>query len=341
MPVRLSIFTKPVLVTAVITTCDRPHLVRRAIQSVLAQTYQPLEVIVVEDGSNSGIKEWLEKKNLRQFRYVRHEKNEGLAKVRNIGLKLANGDYIAFLDDDDEWKPDCIEKRIVALQKLSPKERESLGVVYCGCEIHIPHENRITHNMPKIEGNIKKYIINNDLSTIPSSCLFPKKVLQAIGGFDESLSSSIDHDIWMKLAVHEYHAFAVKEPLVITYHTRERKSMVSETTSRIRGVEEYLEKWAQTYQEWYGQEGGKRYIRYYRAKVLGGLAGKKLAEGKFQEASRLICFVTSRNRWSISSSAFLTWLIGRSVVRMFVPGKLIGLFKKRKMVSHKQDVFRI
>ena len=206
MPEKMNDSRGKPLVTAVVTTYNRPQMVQRAIQSILAQTYEPLEIIVVEDGIDSGIKAWLKQKSLNHVRYYRHETNKGLSAARNTGISKSRGEYIAFLDDDDEWKPDALEKRIA----FSEKKQEELGVVYCGCEIHIPHENRITYNMPKIEGNIKKYIINHDLSTIPSSCLFPGKVLQVIGGFDESLGSSIDHDIWMNLAVHGYHAFAVK-----------------------------------------------------------------------------------------------------------------------------------
>lgn len=75
--------------------------------------------------------------------------------ARNTGIAKSKGEFIAFLDDDDEWKPDSLEKRIALLEKLSEKEQEELGVVYCGCETHILHENRDTYNMPKIEGNIK------------------------------------------------------------------------------------------------------------------------------------------------------------------------------------------
>jgi|GEM_PF-1746058 len=328
-------------VSVVITTVNRPESVLRAIRSVFAQTYYEYDLHVIDDGSADrtpyAVKHILgERENA--F-YWRHEKCRGLSAARNTGIAKSTGDYIAFLDDDDEWKPDCIKKRMVTLQKLSSKEREKIGVVYCGCEIHILHENRITYNMPKIEGNIKKHIIHNDLSTIPSSCLFPKKVLQTIGGFDENLTSSIDHDIWMNLAVHGYHAFAVKEPLVITYSNRKRRSMVTDTSQRIRGVEQFLNKWEPVYQEWYGREDTNRYVLSYRTRVLGGLAGNKIASRKLREAVHLIRFVTGKSKWSISNSRSLAFIIARTLFRSFVPGKLIGLFKERKVFSYKKDDF--
>ena len=114
------------LVTACITTYNRPQLVQRAIQSVLYQNYRAVEIIVVEDGSDSGVADWIQEKGLTQIKYIRHDYNCGLAAARNTGIENANGDYIAFLDDDDEWKPGCVEKRIDILSNLS-KEGVSNG----------------------------------------------------------------------------------------------------------------------------------------------------------------------------------------------------------------------
>ena len=102
-----------------------------------------------------------------------------------------------------------------------------IGVVYCGCEIHIVHEGRIINNLPKIDGNIQQVVIDHDLSTIPSSCMFTRDALESINGFDENLCSSIDHDIWMSLAINGYHARSLMESLVITYYDKNKTTMVS------------------------------------------------------------------------------------------------------------------
>ena len=316
-------------VSVVITTRNRSSMLKRAVDSVLKQTYKNYDLHIVDDASDDDTHKVAERFvdcNNHAF-YWRQKGRKGLPAARNLGIRKSGGEYIAFLDDDDEWKPDSLEKRIALLEKFSEKEQEKLGVVYCGCEIHIPQENRITYNIPKIEGNIKEYIINHDLSTIPSSCLFPKKALQAIGGFDESLTSSIDHDVWMNLAVHWYHAFAVKEPLVITYNNRKHKSMVTDTTPRIQGVEDFLKKWGPVYQEWYGREGGKRYVRAYRTRVLGNLAGKKLCEGNFRESGHLIKHLFKLNKINNANGIILVWLIFRCVIGRFVPVQLKVLLK--------------
>ena len=99
------------LVTVVVTTYDRPTLVKRALQSVFAQTYSSLEIIVVEDGSSTDTESWLRAQDS-TVKYICHQMNKGLAAARNTGLKHASGEYIAYLDDDDEWKPNRIEKQI-------------------------------------------------------------------------------------------------------------------------------------------------------------------------------------------------------------------------------------
>jgi glycosyltransferase involved in cell wall biosynthesis len=317
-------------VSVIITTYNRSQRMKRAVFSVLAQTYSSFELHIVDDGSTDNTRDIVQVllSSNANLHYWKHKKNKGLSAARNTGIAKSRGDYIAFLDDDDEWKPDSLGKRIALLEKLSEKEQEKLGLIYCGCEIHILHEKRITYNMPKIEGTIKKHIINYDLSTIPSSCLFPKKALQAIGGFDESLTSSIDHDIWMNLADHGYHAFAVKEPLVITYNTRKRMSMVTDTTPRIQGVEDFLKKWKSTFEKWHGKAKSDRFIQNYRCHVLGSLAGRKICEGSFKESGHLIKHILKLNKIINVNGIILTWLIFRCLIGRFIPVQLKILLKK-------------
>jgi len=333
MPENMNDNLENVLVTAVVTTYNRFQMAQCAIRSVLVQTYKPLEIIVVEDGSDSGIKAWLKKKELNNVHYIRHEENKGLAVARNTGLMLAKGEYIAYLDDDDEWKPECIEKRIGILKSLSPNYRKHLGVVYCGCEIHIIHERRITYNMPKIQGNIMECIRNQGLSTIPSACLFPRKILQEICGFDENLCSSVDHDIWMKLAVEGCYALVVNEALVITFHTKRKKSMTADTDLRICGVEQYLEKWKSIYKEWYGLDGERRFMRRYRTKVLGRLAGQKLIEGAIGEVWHLVRHVIKQNAYSLFDYALFVALIAFPLIRWIIPDKIVSMMKKSKILK--------
>ena len=90
--------------TTIIPTYNRAALVKRAIQSVLNQTFQDFEIIVVDDSSVDNTEEVVKGFRDDRIRYIRHPNNKGLPAGRNTGIKVASGEYIAFLDDDDEWK---------------------------------------------------------------------------------------------------------------------------------------------------------------------------------------------------------------------------------------------
>ena len=96
-------------VSVIIPTYNRAHLIGRAIQSVLAQTYQDFEVIVVDDGSTDNTEEVVLNFGSEKMRYIRHGTNRGVAAARNTGIRNARGEYIAFQDSDDEWYPNRLE----------------------------------------------------------------------------------------------------------------------------------------------------------------------------------------------------------------------------------------
>ncbi len=158
------------------------------------------------------------------------------------------------------------------------------------------------------------------IATIPSTCLYPKNVLENIGGFDPALPSSIDHDIWMNLAVHGYHAYAIDEPLVITYDYRSRKAMTTDVAPRIQGVRAYVEKWMPVYQEWFDETGGRVYGHRYFSRVIASLAATKLVFGYFGESLQAIFAIF---RYSSET--------GYSI---FVLLKYIILFGARRLLPH-------
>ncbi len=106
-------------VSVIIPTYNRANLVSRAIKSVLNQTYQDFEIIVVDDCSEDNTEEIVKSFNDSRIRYIKHKKNKGGSAARNTGIKRARGKYIAFLDDDDEWLPSKLEKQIMLFEKLS------------------------------------------------------------------------------------------------------------------------------------------------------------------------------------------------------------------------------
>ena len=321
------------LITAVITTFKRPQRVRRAIRSVLSQTYEPLEILVVEDGSDSGTEGWLRDQGLASVKYVRHPENRGLAAARNTGLKLTGGEYVAYLDDDNEWKPRRIEMQVELVRGLGDLGRKRLGVVYCGVEVRERDGSRVYGYMgPKNRGNLREAIVREGAVTLPSTCLFSRAALERVGGFDEAMRSSVDHDIWMSLAAHGYEAHAVDEHLAIEHVSREQR-MTVDTGPRIQGVRKFLEKWRPTYGEWLGESEASGYVERYRASVLGRLAADKLVYGHFVDAWRLASAVSSDSRRKGYAFALLLNFTLQAVARRVLPGRAVKLLKRLKAGS--------
>jgi glycosyltransferase involved in cell wall biosynthesis len=100
------------LISVIIPVYNRTDLLPRAVNSVLNQTYDNLEIIVVDDGSTEDIEGVLDKFDDVRIHYIRHEANRGVAAARNTGMRFAHGEYVAFLDSDDEWFERKIERQL-------------------------------------------------------------------------------------------------------------------------------------------------------------------------------------------------------------------------------------
>lgn len=315
-------------VTAVITTYRRFDDAKRAIQSVVAQTYQPLEIIVVEDGVDSGIEAWLKTQGLTQVRYIRHPQNRGLAAARNTGWRQASGEYVAYLDDDDVWKPERISRQIDLVQRFSAEEREKTAVVTCATEMHFPRTGRVSLRMPQDRGSLEQAMISGIGSTPSSSFLFLRAALEKVGGFDENLVSSIDHDIWMSLGVAGFHADFVPEPLVIHFDRFRRHSAMSATEKRIMGVRQYVEKWLPTYRKWFGSPGDQDHARWYFGAAVGLLGGAKLAEGRFAESAQALRAMIRFRVGILRSLAIILRCATLTLLRQYVPASVISYFRQ-------------
>jgi glycosyltransferase involved in cell wall biosynthesis len=185
------------LVTAIITTHNRLTLLKKALDSVFNQTYAPIECIVVDDASTDGTKEYCSQ--LTNTTYIRIEPNEskGGNYARNLGIKQANGKYIAFLDDDDEWLP-----QKTALQVEFLNKNQNIKLVYCGSIVHlITNTNTTTYfQYPDVlnKGKINKRILYTMLNTI-STMMVRKETLFDIGLFDESLNFWQDYELIIRI----------------------------------------------------------------------------------------------------------------------------------------------
>ena len=191
MPEKMNDSKGKPLLTAVVTTYNRPQMVQRAIQSMLAQTYEPLEIIVVEDGSDSGLEGWLQEKCLTQIRYIRHERNQGLAAARNTAIEMATGEYFAFCDDDDQW-PDQLAERLVQAVQNGPAD---VGMSIALAENKKPQCQKLFEGHPRLTE-----VIRQGFTPSVGSQLYRTDLLRDVGGYNVDVKSGVDHDLWISLA---------------------------------------------------------------------------------------------------------------------------------------------
>lgn len=183
------------LVSAVVITHNRKNLLEKALRSVLAQTVQGLELIVVDDGSVDGTRAWMESfAAAHPVRYIYNEDHLGGNHVRNIGIRAASGKYVALLDDDDEWLPLKTEKQLAVLE-ADPE----VGVVCCG-RIALYDDGREEREDPSLlpEGDLSQAIFT-DLHFTSSRLMIRRALLEEVGLFDESLRAWQDFELMIRL----------------------------------------------------------------------------------------------------------------------------------------------
>ncbi|MBU2552539.1 MAG: glycosyltransferase [Proteobacteria bacterium] len=182
------------LVTVIIPTYNRAHLVDRAIQSVLGQTFRDFELIIVDDASTDRTSEAIQP-FLRdaRLRYLRLKSNQGGSAARNTGLAEANGQYIAFLDSDDEWLPEKLDIQVQAFRRAAP----AVGLVYTGFrKTNRPDRSDALRS----RGDVSRSILVQNFVGTTSTPLIKADLLAKTGGFDRSLPSCQDWDLWIRLA---------------------------------------------------------------------------------------------------------------------------------------------
>jgi len=182
---------------------------KRAIQSVLEQTYYELECIVVDDASEDQTEEVISSFEDDRLRYFRHEKNKGASAARNTGIKHAKGELIAFLDDDDEWISTKLEKQVPFLQSLP----ESFGMVYCWMNYCNPDGKLLHEHHPILRGYVFSQVLDAQRIGGCPTLLVKREVFDKMGQFDESLPRGNDGD-FIRRVCRKYEVDFVPEVLV-------------------------------------------------------------------------------------------------------------------------------
>lgn len=187
------------LVSVVITTHNRLELLKKAIESVEKQSYKNMELIIINDNSTDGTNEYLNqfRKNSRISLRVKniYGERKGSNYARNVGLQMCFGKYICFLDDDDYWFKEKIEKQVDKIES-----DDKIGVVYCGF-LRITDNSITTYTRPDsyFRGDLKEKVFAK-IFTVTSCIMIKKEMLLAINGFDENLSHWQEYDLLIRCA---------------------------------------------------------------------------------------------------------------------------------------------
>ena len=184
------------IVSVVIPTFNREVLIQRALHSVIKQQNVRTEIIVVDDGSTDNTEQVIREK-FKSVKYLK-KNNAGVSSARNVGIKNANGNFIALLDSDDEWERSKLD---IQLKYLT--ENHTLNLVHCnekwiksGFEIRQKkYHDRRPINL--FERSLRRCLIS------PSSVLIRKELLETVGVFDETLPACEDYDLWLRILVRE------------------------------------------------------------------------------------------------------------------------------------------
>ena len=176
-------------VTVVITTYNRAGLLTRAVESVLAQTFTDFEIIIVDDCSSDNIQEVIASLDDPRIRSFRHERNRGLSAARNTAIFNARGEYVALLDDDDEWLPVNLELRVRRLDRAP----STVGLVYGWRDVDDDTTGEVRpHTRYTLEGDLFEYLLALNYVAGSPDLMVRLSAAQEIGGFDESLQASVE-----------------------------------------------------------------------------------------------------------------------------------------------------
>ena len=206
-------------VSVIIPCFNHGEYIDEAVDSILNQTYQDFEIIIIDDGSTDSLTiEKLKSYNKQKTKVIR-TKNNGLPAARNKGIQLGTGKYILTLDADDKFHPSFLEMAVPILNK-----NKKIGVVTCFCQTFGLYK-QIWHTKG---GDIKDFLVNNNCL---SGALFRKTCWNTVGGYDEKMKEGYeDWNFWIGITEKGWNVHVIKYPLF--FYRISKSSMYSNTMEK-------------------------------------------------------------------------------------------------------------
>ena len=201
-------------ISVIIPTYNRQNTIMYCLQSVLNQTYQHFEVVIADDASTDATVQTVKAIADSRIRVVIADKNRGAQAARNLGIRAAKGDWIAFLDSDDYWKLDKLEKQIQILKEHNFNKKV---VVHSNCELQVNGTITDTWLLPECNGYVYNKLLLGPGPVFPSF-LVAKEHLESIDLLDESVSSYQEWDTAIRLAKDGWFVHMQEPTFVYCFH---------------------------------------------------------------------------------------------------------------------------
>lgn len=206
-------------VSVVLPTYNRGPLISRSVRSVLDQTYEDFELIVIDDGSTDATMEEVARRARgdRRIRYIRLDHNRGAAAARNVGIRHATGRFIAFQDSDDEWLPAKLERHMRAFEACG----SDVGVVYSDMQRILRDGTTAYHRSPKVVPGVLIDPTTRFYQVCKlgiQSTVIRRECFARLGGFNEEFPALEDLELFIRLSKH-YRFHHLEAPLVRYYET--------------------------------------------------------------------------------------------------------------------------
>ena len=199
-------------VSAIVTTYNRAAMLPRAVRSVLAQTYEDYELIIVDDCSTDDTPEVIRTFADPRIRAVRQADNAGVSAARNTGIRLARGEYVALLDDDDEWLPRKLQRQVAALDASDP----GVGLAYTWLDVVDAAGTRHGDRRSVVSGDIFSAMVDLQVPAPPSTYMVRAEAARDVGGFDEAIGMGDDVDFLLRLSM-RWRVAVVRDVLVLMH----------------------------------------------------------------------------------------------------------------------------
>jgi len=213
---------------------NRGFIIREALESVLNQTYQDWEALIVNDGSNDDtsevVKEYTRKDS--RIRLIEHDRQRGAQAARNTALRAATGTWIAFLDSDDRWLPHSLKIRLKATEQGSQ-------VVHSECYVFERERNLELFGVPQLRGHVYRELLRKPGPTFPA-LLMSREAFARLGCLDEKIVAYQEWDTAIRLARHCCFEF-VAEPTFI-YDCRHADTISKDSLREAVGYEQIVNK---------------------------------------------------------------------------------------------------